>query len=165
MASIFSYLPAIINFLDIYFNYTINEFPDYHKARLYAHLFSFMTILFPLILLMFICLINLKCFGETFSSICTVSGTIICLLVTVISAILSFIIQVYSIYLYFFYDGSTKIKNIPIKVLMWLSFIGICFNLCFSTSDFSSSLKRKKNNKNNNEDNMVELQNNEDSEK
>ncbi len=161
MASKFIYLSTIINFCDIFFNFTVNEFPDYHRARLYSHLFSFITILLPCFLLLFICCMSLKCLGETMSNICTACGTLICLLGTVISAILSFIIQVYSIYLYFFYDGSTKIKNIPIKILMWLSFIGICYNLCFSASDFTSSLKKKKNE---NEENMVELKN-EDQEK
>ena len=158
----FSFLLFIITLLDLYLNYYNNEFPDYHKVRLYSDIFSLLSILVPIFLILFICCMGcflyFQCLNNNIVQICTFTITIICLLLVIIFSVLSFIFQIYSIYLYFAFDGNLKIKNIIIKVLMYLTLINICAKIFFSICDFISSLKNKKKE---NEEEIIELENQE----
>ena len=157
----FSFLLFIITIIDLYLNYYNNEFPDYHKARIFSDIFSLLSIFIPIFLICFICCMG--CFlyfhflNNNIVQTCTFPITFICLLLVIIFSFLSFISQIYSIYIYFAFDGSSKIKHTFIKILMWLTIINICVKIFFSICDFISSLK--KNNKKENEEEMSELEN------
>ena len=89
---------------------------------------------------------------------CTFYVTVICVLSVIIFALISSIIQLYSIYIYFAYDGSSKIQNKIIKILMWISFINIIIKIFFAICDFISSLKKPINENNEENEKMVELE-------
>lgn len=154
----FSILLFIITIIDLYFNYKANEFPDYHKARIYSDIFSLLAILFPFILMLFICcnaiLLFTECINNNMVEKCTFIMTIFFVLMVIVFAFISSVIQIYSIYLYFEYDGSSKINKIIIKILMWISLISIIIKIFFGICDFISSLK----NKNEKNEEMIELE-------
>ena len=158
----FSILLFIITFADIYFNYYSNEFPEYHKARLYSDFLTLICIFSPVFLVLFICSIGIFLYFQLIDNNmvqkCTFYVTVICVLSVIIFALISSVIQLYSIYIYFAYDGSSKIQNKIIKVLMWISFINIIIKIFFAFCDFISSLKKPINENNEENEKMVELE-------
>ena len=158
----FSFILFLITILDLYLNYDNNEFPEYHKARIYSDIFSLLTIFLPLLLVVLICcmgcLIYFKLFNNDIAQNCTYFITIIFILSIIIFAIISIFYQMHSIYIYLQYNGSKKITSMIIKLLMWISFINIIIKLFFVICDFISSLKNKQKQ---NEEKIFELENKE----
>ena len=158
----FSFILFLITITDLYFNYNNNEFPEYHKTRIISDILSLSAVILPFFLIILICcmgcFIYFQWFNNNTAQKCTFAITIICILLMIIFSILSLFIQVYSIYLYFAYDGKNKISKMVIKLLMWCTFINIIIKLFFSICDFISSIKNKKKET---EEEMVELENQE----
>ena len=144
----FSFILFIVTIVDLYFNYYANEFPKYHKVRIYSDLFSLLAVLLPIFLILFICCMGcflyFQWFNNNIAQKCTAVITIICILLVIIFSISSVVIQIYSIYIYFVEDGNSKINKMIIKLLMWVSFINILIKLFFAICDFISSLKKEK---------------------
>ena len=155
----FSFILFLVTVADLYFNYYTNEFPEYHRLRIKSDILTLLAVLLPIILVLFICCMG--CFlyfqwlNNNIVQKCTGIITIIFILLIIICAISSTCIQIYSIYIYFKDDGSTKITKLIIKILMWVSFVNILIKLFFAICDFISSLKQKQKEK---EEEMVELE-------
>ena len=162
----FSFFLFLITIIDLYLNYNNNEFPEYHKTRVYSDILSLLSVLFPLFLIITICCMGCLLFFQWFTNNtaqkCTFILTIIFFLLVIVFAISSVYFQIKSIYIYFKYDGTTKIKNGIIKLLMWITFINIIIKLFFAICDFISSLKNKKKEK---DEELVELQDKEEDKK
>ena len=155
----FSFILFIITIADLYFNYNTNEFPEYHSLRIKSDILSLLAVLFPIFLVLFICCMG--CFlyfqwlNNNIVQKCTGIMTIIFILLIIVFAISSTVIQIYSIYIFFTKDGSSKINKMIIIILMWVTFINILIKLFFAICDFISSLKKERKEK---EEEMVELE-------
>ena len=57
----------------------------------------------------------------------------------------SIIFQIYSVYLYLFKEGNTKIKSVMIKVFMFITLISIFIKMFFAICNLISSLNNRKN--------------------
>ena len=157
MANIISSLLFVVTILDLYYNFNAKEFPDYHQKRILSDIFNLVTIfLLPIFLVLFICFMG--CLSNSFDNkliqCCTGMISLFFLILEFIFAISSFLIQAYSIYLYFVYDGSSKIQNPIIKVLMWITFINLVINIILS---FFTKKKNENANTNTNEEELVEV--------
>ena len=141
----FSFLLFIIALLDIYFNYNVYEFPQYHRVRIYSGIFTLSSIFIPFLLIIFICLMGCLLFCQLVNNnhmrSCTVCFTIISSICVVNLSLGSLILQVFSIYLYFVSDGSLKIKSRMIKILMVLCLLSIFIKIFFAVCNLVSSLK------------------------
>ncbi len=141
----FSFLLFIITLFDIYFNYNIYEFPQYHTARIYSGVFTLSSILVPFLLVLFICLMGCLLFCQIINNnhmrSCTICFTIISSILVVNLTLGSLIFQIYSIYIYLIKEGSIKIKTRIIKILMTLSLISIFIKLFFAICNLISSIK------------------------
>ena len=153
----FSFFLFIITVFDIYFNYNIYEFPQYHKARIYSGIFTLSSIFIPFILLIFICftgcLLYFQLINNDHMRSCTVFITIISSIFVISLSFGSIFYQFYSIYLYFFCGGRSKIKSLMIKLFMAISLMSISIKIFFAICNLISSLKNRKNDSSeNNED-------------
>ena len=141
----FSFLLFIITLFDIYFNYNIYEFPQYHTARIYSGVFTLSSILVPFLLVLFICLMGCLLFCQIINNnhmrSCTICFTIISSILVVNLTLGSLIFQIYSIYIYLIKEGGIKIKTRIIKILMTLSLISIFIKLFFAICNLISSIK------------------------
>ena len=141
----FSFLLFIITLFDIYFNYNIYEFPQYHTARIYSGVFTLSSIFVPFLLVLFICLMGCLLFCQIINNnhmrSCTICFTIISSILVVNLTLGSLIFQIYSIYIYLIKEGSIKIKTRIIKILMTLSLISIFIKLFFAICNLISSIK------------------------
>ena len=141
----FSFLLFIIAILDIYFNYNMTDFPQYHKSRIYSGLFTLASILIPFLLVIFICFMGCFLFCQLINNIHMYSFTncfkIITSTLVVNLSLGSIIFQIYSVYLYLFKEGNTKIKSVMIKILMPLCLISIFIKLFFSVYNLISLIK------------------------
>lgn len=158
----FSILLFFITVADLYFNYYSNDFPEYHNARIYSDILSLICIFTPIFLVLSVCCIGLLLFFHIAEDItiqkCTFCLTLLSVLLVILSAMGSSAIQIYSIYLYFTDDGSTKIQNTIIKYLMWITFINIIIKIFFAFCDCISSVKKNKNENKEEGEKMVELE-------
>ena len=159
MREIFTLFLFIVTVADFYYNYNEKEFPDFHRARLYSDLISFLSILLPLVMMLVICLNAILLMVQWINNIiaekCTLVMTFLYVLLTIFFSFTSSIFQIYSIYLYFKYDGSTKITKTIIKILMWITLINVGIQTFYAICDLISLLKKKK--KESNEE-MIELE-------
>ena len=145
----FSFLLFIITIYDIYFNYNIYEFPQYHKVRIYSGIFTLISIFIPFLLIVFICLMGClfycKLINNEHIRSCNVCFTIINSIIVVNLTFGSLIFQIYSIYLYFICNGNIKIKSVMIKVFMFITLISIFIKMFFAICNLISSLNNRKN--------------------
>ena len=159
MGELFTFFLIIVTIADFYYNYNEKDFPDFHKARLYSDFFSFSSILMPLVMMLVICcnaiLLMLQWITNATTEKCTLVMTFFYVLLIIIFSVTSTVCQVYSFYLYFKYDGATKITKTIIKILMWISFINGVMQLFYAICDFISLWKKKKNEQ---KEEMVELE-------
>ena len=125
----------IFPIIELYCNYNVKDFPEFHDKRIKFDICSFFASLFPLLLIIsFLC-------GP-----CCLCIYIILLIVVSISGLYYTII---SFYLYFAYDGANRIKSRSIRILLWISFINFLINLfsnCCCSNETSSSSNRNSNN-------------------
>ena len=152
----FSILLFIISLIDFYYNYYCNDFPEFHKIRLYSDFLSLICIMVQMLLFLFVficgCFLYFKYLNNSIVEKCTTIFSNIILLMVIVFAISSISMQVYSIYLYFKGNGSEKITKIIIKILMWLTLVNTTIKLFFTICDIISSYKKyKKENENNDE--------------
>ena len=159
----FSFLLFILAILDIYFNYNIYEFPQYHIARIYSGILTLSSILIPFLMIIFICLSGCLLFCQLINNVhmhsCTICFSIISSILVINLSLGSLIFQIYSIYLFFSKDGNDKIKSKMIKILMPLCLISIFIKLFFAVCNLISSIKNS--NKNDNSENNESLTNTE----
>ena len=145
----FSFLLFIITILDIYFNYNVYEFPQYHNVRIYSGIFVLISLFIPFLLITFICLMGCLFYYKVINNehirSCNICFTIISSVLVVNLTFGSIIFQIYSIYLYFFCTGSLKIKSVMIKVFMFISLISIFIKMFFAICNLISSLNNRKN--------------------
>ena len=145
----FSFLLFIIIVFDIYFNYNIYEFPQYHNVRIYSGIFTLVSIFLPFLLIIFICLMGClfycKLINNEHIRSCNICFTIISSVLVVNLTFGSLIFQIYSIYLYFFCSGNLKIKSVMIKVFMFIALISIFIKMFFAICNLISSLNNRKN--------------------
>ena len=120
-----------ITIADLYLNYNANDFPEYHEKRVKSNICAL--------------ILNILSITIIFSTFCGPACVCLnCLLVFILSFV-GLYYSIYSFYLYFAYDGSIKIKNKAIRILLWISFVSSIINLCSSCrnsrsgSDSSSS--------------------------
>ena len=154
----FSFLLFIIALLDIYYNYNIYEFPQYHRVRIYSGIFALSSIFIPFLLVIFICLMGCLLFCQLVNNnhmrSCTICCTIISSICVLNLSLGSLIFQIFSIYLYFVSNGSIKIKSKMIKISMILCLLSIFIKIFFAICNLVSSLKNssKSDSSENNED-------------
>ena len=154
----FSFLLFIIALLDIYYNYNVYEFPQYHRVRIYSGSFALSSIFIPFLLVIFICLMGCLLYCQLVNNnhmrSCTICFTIISSICVLNLSFGSLIFQVFSIYLYFVSNGSIKIKSKMIKILMILCLLSIFIKIFFAICNLVSSLKNssKSDSSENNED-------------
>ena len=150
MSNLFSFLLFVVTIVDLYYNYDAKEFPDYHHKRILSDIFNLLTIFLPIFLIVFMCIMGClsKSFDSKLTACCIGMMTILIGLFEIVLIFLSFLIQVYSIYIYFAYDGNSKIKNPIIKVLMWITFINLFINLILSFSKKQTKTNENEDNKN-----------------
>ena len=141
----FSFLLFIITLLDIYCNYNVYEFPQYHKIRIYSGVFSLSSILIPFLLILFICLMGCLLYCQIINNnhmrSCSICFTIISYILVVNLTLGSIILQIYSVYLYIIGEGNIKIKSRIIKIMMLVSLISIFIKLFFAICNLFSSIK------------------------
>ena len=161
----FSFLLFIIAILDIYFNYHINDFPQYHKTRLYSGILTLASILIPFLFVMFICLFSSFLFCQLINNnhmnSCTNFFKIISSILVFNLSLGSLIFQIYSIYLYLVKGGNNKIQSVMIKILLPLYLISIIIKSFFAGRNLMITIQNKKksdNNENNEELTDTELQ-------
>ena len=159
MGVIFTIFLFIVTVADFYYNYNEKDFPDYHRARLYSDLISFLSILLPLVMMLVICLnailLMMKWINNVIAEKCTLVMTFLYVLLTIVFSFVSSIFQIKSIYLYYKYDGATKITKTIIKILMWITLINVGIQTFYAICDLISLSKKKKNEKN---EEMIELE-------
>ena len=155
----FSFLLFLLTILDLYHNYNVYELPQYHRARIYSDIFTISSILFPFVLILFMCFLGCLLFCKLINNdhmhSCTICFTIISSICVVDLSIGSVIFQFYSIYVYFVNDGGVKIKSRIIKFLMVLSLISIFIKIFFAVCNLISSLKNSS--KNDSSENNADL--------
>ena len=134
MSNLFSFLLFVVTILDLYYNFNAKDFPDYHQKRILSDIFNLLTIFLPIFLIVFMCIMGClsKSFDSKLTACCIGMMTILIGLFEIVLIFLSFLIQVYSIYIYFAYDGNSKIKKPIIKVLMWITLINLVINAILS---------------------------------
>ena len=160
----FSFLLFIITCFDIYFNYNIYEFPQYHSVRIYSGIFSLSSILIPFLLVIFICfmgcLLFCKLINNNHMHSCTICFTIISCILVVNLSLGSILFQIYSIYLYFMNNGRIKIKSRMIEIMMVVCLVSSFIKIFFAVCNLISSLKNyhKSDSENNEELTGTELQ-------
>ena len=135
-------IPLIISLVDLYLNYNEKYFPEYHEKRVKFNICFLLMCFMPILLIV-----------STFLGPCVICLNFIFLVIVGLSG---FYYTVSSFYLYFAYDGSNKIKSVPIRILMWISFVSFIINI--TTSCFNSSQSSKKDKKDKKESNEVELE-------
>ena len=114
----------IIAIVDLYLNYNAKDFPEYHEKRVKCNICSLLFSLLSITIIL--------------SAFCgPVCICLNCLLVFILS-FAGLYYSIYSFYLYFAYDGSNRIKNQAIRILLWISFVSFIINLCSSCSNRSS---------------------------
>ena len=150
MSNLFSFLLFVVTIVDLYYNYDAKEFPDYHHKRILSDIFSLLTIILPIFLIIFIAIMGClsKSFDSRLTTCCIGMMTLLIGLVEIVLVFLSFLIQAYSIYIYFAYDGNSKIKSPIIKVLMWITLINLFINLILSFSQKKTKTNENEDNKN-----------------
>ena len=150
MSSLVSFFLFVVTVLDLYYNFNAKEFPDYHQKRILSDIFNLLSIFLPIFLIIFISIMGClsKSFDTKLITCCIGIITILFGLFEIVVIILSFLIQVYSIYIYFAYDGNTKIKNQIIKVLMWITLINLCINLILTFTNKKTKTNENEDNKN-----------------
>ena len=150
MSNLFSFLLFVVTILDLYYNFNAKDFPDYHQKRILSDIFNLLTIFLPIFLIVFMCIMGClsKSFDSKLTACCIGMMTILIGLFEIVLIFLSFLIQVYSIYIYFAYDGNSKIKSPIIKVLMWITFINLFINLILSFSKKQTKTNENEDNKN-----------------
>ena len=126
-----SFIFLTITIADLYLNYNAKDFPEYHEKRVKSDVCSLLLTILSITII--------------FSTFCgPVCVCLNCLLVFILSFV-GLYYSIYSFYLYFAYDGSIKIKNKAIHILLWISLVSSIINLCSSCrnsrsgSDSSSS--------------------------
>ena len=159
----FSFLLFIIAILDIYFNYNIYEFPQYHTTRIYSGIFILASIFIPFFMIIFICINGCLLFCQLINNVhmhsCTICFTIISSILVINFSLGSLIFQIYSIYLFLSKDGNNQIKSKMIKIMMPLCLMSIFIKLFFAVCNLISSIKN--NNKNDSSENNESLTNTE----
>ena len=134
MANLISFLLFVVTILDLYYNFKAKEFPDYHQKRILSDIFSLVSIILTFFLILFICFMGIlsNSFDKRLITCCTGMITLLIVFLELIFVISSLLIQIYSIYIYFAYDGNSKIKKPIIKVLMWITLINLVINAFLS---------------------------------
>ncbi len=160
MANLIPFLLFVVTILDLYYNYDADEFPDYHQKRVLSDIFSLLSIFLPVFLIVFICFMGClsNSFDKTIITCCTGLISLLIVFLEIIITLSSLLIQIYSIYIYFAYDGNSKIKKPIIKVLMWITLINLVINAIltiFKKKDNKDS-NTNENGDNNNEE-LVEV--------
>ena len=144
----FSFFLFITTILDLYFNYYNTHFPEYRKARIFSDIFSILSVMLPIFLVLFICCMGLCIYfqlaNNNIAEKCTYILTILIFLSVIVLSFCSLTMQIYSIYVYMAYDGKNKIKKPIIKLLMWISLINLFIKLFFANCNLISYVKKKK---------------------
>ena len=112
------FILLLITIADLYLNYNAKDFPEYHEMRVKCNICSLLFSLLSITILL-----SVFC-----GPVCICLN---CMLVILFSLV-GFYYLIYSFYLYFAYDGSNKIKNQAIRILLWISFVNFIINLCSS---------------------------------
>ena len=115
----------ILPIVEIYLNYNETDFPEYHQKRIKFNVCSLFTSLIPILVILF--------------TLCGPCCACIFLILTTIISIAGLYYAISSFYIYFAYDGSTKIKSPAIRIVMWISFVNFIINICSNCSNSRQS--------------------------
>ena len=135
---LFQMLPII----EICLNYNETDFLEYHEKRIKFNVCNLLILFIQILLPLF--------------AIC--GPVCICLLIIliVILFISGFYYAISSFYLYFAYDGSNKIKNPAIKIVLWINFITFILSIC--SNCFRSNFSTSSTDSDNKDDNFIEME-------
>ena len=124
----------ILPIIELYSNYNVKDFPEFHDKRIKFDICSIFASLFPILFIM-----SLLC-GP-----CCLCIYIVLLFTASIAAIYYTIV---SFYLYFAYNGGNRIKSRTIRILLWMSLINFLINFisnCCCSNPTSSYRNRNSN--------------------
>ena len=124
----------IMPVVELVLNYNAKDFPKYHLVRIKFDICCIFLSAIPLLfIIVLLCCPFCLCFYFIF---------------IIFSSLAAFYYAIYSFYLYFAYNGGKRIKSIPIRILLWISFINFLINLfssCHQARSSSSSSQEEKN--------------------
>ena len=115
----------IISIVDLYINYNEKYFPEYHEKRVKFNVCGLLANIMTIFLII--------------ASRCGPGCVCLVIIIFLIIIFAGVYYAISSFYLYFAYDGSTKIKKPIIRIFLWISFLSFIINLCSSCFNSRSS--------------------------